>query len=207
MSEVNTESSNNKKGSKHKVKKASTRVDFTPMVDLGFLLITFFMLTTTMIKPQTMEINMPSKDPVKESDAPKLKASRAITIILGKSNKVFYYFGTKENNIDPKVEETTFASNGIRKILLERNALVVTNINDLDKLREKTKMADSTYKRKATEIRKMKDAPYVLIKPTEQSSYKNLVDILDEMLICNIASYSIMDIAPYDLELIKSKNL
>jgi biopolymer transport protein ExbD len=204
MSEVNTESSNSK-GGKNKVKKASTRVDFTPMVDLGFLLITFFMLTTSMIKPQTMEISMPSKDPVLEGDAPKLKASRAITILLGKENKVYYYFGTKENNIDPKVEETNFASDGIRKMLLQRNALVVSNMRELDKEKESTKMVDSTYKRKATEIRKIKDAPYVLIKPTNESSYKNLVDILDEMLICNIASYTIMDVAPYDLELIKSK--
>ena len=181
-------------------------MDLTPMVDLGFLLITFFMLTTSMIKPQTMEINMPSKDKVEESDAPKLKASRAITIILGKENKIFYYFGTKENNIDPKVEETTFAANGMRKVLLERNAMVVSNMKELNREKDRTKMVDSTYKRKATEIRKMKDAPYVLIKPTDKSSYKNLVDIMDEMLICNIASYTIMDIAPYDLELIKSKN-
>ena len=205
MAELNTESSN-KKGGKNKVKKTSTRVDLTPMVDLGFLLITFFMLTTSMIKPQTMEINMPSKDKVDESDAPKLKASRAITIILGKENKIFYYFGTKENNVDPKVEETSFASNGMRKVLLERNALVVSNMKELNKEKERTKMVDSVYKRKATEIRKMKDAPYVLIKPTEKSSYKNLVDIMDEMLICNIASYTIMDVTPYDLELIKSKN-
>lgn len=205
MAELNTESSG-KKGGKNKVKKTSTRVDLTPMVDLGFLLITFFMLTTSMIKPQTMEINMPSKDKVEESEAPKLKASRAITIILGKDNKIFYYFGTKENNVDPKVEETTFAANGMRKVLLERNALVVSNMKELNREKERTKMVDSTYKRKATEIRKMKDAPYVLIKPTEKSSYKNLVDIMDEMLICNIASYTIMDITPYDLELIKSKN-
>lgn len=203
MSEVNTESTN-KKGGKNKVKKASTRVDFTPMVDLGFLLITFFMLTTSMIKPQTMEINMPSKDPVNEGDAPKLKASRAITIMLGKDNKIFYYFGTKENDIDPKIEETTFAADGIRKTLLQRNAVVVSNMKELEK--EKSKMADSTFKRKATEIRRTQDAPYVLIKPTDQSTYRNLVDILDEMLICNIASYTIMDPAPYDLELIKSKN-
>lgn len=205
MAELNTESSN-KKGGKNKVKKASTRVDLTPMVDLGFLLITFFMLTTSMIKPQTMEISMPSKDKVEESDAPKLKASRAITIILGKDNKIFYYFGIKENNVDPKVEETTFAANGMRKVLLERNALVVSNMKELNREKDRTKMVDSVYKRKANEIRKMKDAPYVLIKPTDKSSYKNLVDIMDEMLICNIASYTIMDITPYDLELIKSKN-
>ena len=102
MSEVNTESSGSKKGKKG-TKKVSTRIDFTPMVDLGFLLITFFMLTTTMIKPQTMEIAMPSKDKVPDEEQTKVKASRAITIILGKDNKVFYYEGTRENDVDPQV--------------------------------------------------------------------------------------------------------
>jgi biopolymer transport protein ExbD len=206
MSEVNTESSNNKKGGKPKVKKASTRVDFTPMVDLGFLLITFFMLTTTMIKPQTMQISMPSKDQVDDKDRPKLAESRAITIILEKDNKIFYYLGTKKDNVDPKVEESNFSSTGIRKLLLERNAVVVSQIKDLEKERDRTNMADTTFKQKAVEVRKYKNAPFVLIKPTDESSYKNLVDILDEMLICNISNFTIVDITPYDLDLIKQKN-
>jgi biopolymer transport protein ExbD len=205
MAELNTESSGKKGGKKH-LKRASTRVDLTPMVDLGFLLITFFMLTTSMIKPQTMEISMPSKDKVEEKDQTKLKESRAITIILGKENKIFYYFGTKKDNVDPKVEETTFAANGMRKVLLERNSLVISQIRALNKDRDRLKMNDSVYKKKANDIRKYKDAPFIIIKPTEQSSYKNLVDILDEMLICNITFYTIIDTTPYDLELIKSKN-
>ena len=99
MSEVAQDNNQGKK--KGKTKKMSTRVDFTPMVDLGFLLITFFMLATTLNKPQTMEIAMPSKEKVTEEDQTKIKASRAVTILLGKENKVFYYEGTRENNIDP----------------------------------------------------------------------------------------------------------
>src|ERR1039457_4841663 len=89
------------KHEKGKSKKMSTRVDLTPMVDLAFLLITFFMLTTTLIKPQTMEISMPSKDKVKEEEQTKVKASRARTILIGGKDSVFYYFGTRENNVDP----------------------------------------------------------------------------------------------------------
>src|SRR5437870_719231 len=104
------------KGGKPKGKKMSTRVDFTPMVDLGFLLITFFMLTTSMNKPQTMEINMPDKDEKTVEDQTVIKASQAMTIILGENNRVFYYFGIE----DPKVEVTNFSAEGIRKILLQK---------------------------------------------------------------------------------------
>ncbi len=94
MSGVETGGGEHEKG---KAKKLSTRTDFTPMVDLGFLLITFFMLTTSMSKPQTMEIAMPSKEKVSEEQKTTIKASKAVTIILGKDNKVFYYEGTREN--------------------------------------------------------------------------------------------------------------
>jgi biopolymer transport protein ExbD len=137
MSEVNTESSGSKKGKKKGAKKVSTRIDFTPMVDLGFLLITFFMLTTTMIKPQTMEIAMPSKDKVPEEEQTKVKASRAITIILGENNKVYYYEGTRENEIDPTLMLTDFSSTGIRKFLIERNIDVMLKVaNDPGRIRK-----------------------------------------------------------------------
>src|ERR1700741_439227 len=105
------------KGGKPKGKKMSTRVDFTPMVDLGFLLITFFMLTTTLNKPQTMEINMPVKDKIPEEEVNKIKESQAMTLILGDKNRIYYYMGIT----DPKVEATNFGKDGIRKILLEKN--------------------------------------------------------------------------------------
>ncbi|MDP4184977.1 MAG: biopolymer transporter ExbD, partial [Bacteroidota bacterium] len=93
MSEISTDKGTKKKG---QPKKLSTRVDFTPMVDLAFLLITFFILSTSMMKPETMEISMPSKDKVKEEEQTKVKASNAITIMLGKNDKVYYYFGTPD---------------------------------------------------------------------------------------------------------------
>ena len=90
MAEIEGGGGGKHKGGKKRGKKLSTRVDFTPMVDLGFLLITFFMLTTSMNKPQVMDINMPIKDPTVENQA--VAASQAITVILTKDDKVVYYF-------------------------------------------------------------------------------------------------------------------
>jgi biopolymer transport protein ExbD len=206
MAEINTQSSGGKKGKK-KSKKMSTRIDFTPMVDLGFLLITFFMLTTSMIKPQTMEIAMPSKDKVPEEEQSKVKASRAITIILGKDNIVFYYEGTRENDIDPQVIKTDFSAKGIREFLIQRNIDVMLNVEKLNKEKAKNDMTQADYDKKKNEIIADKKAPIVLIKATNEASYRNLVDVLDEMAICNIGRYAIVDITDYDLELLKNMSL
>lgn len=201
MSEISTESKGgNKKG---KPKKKSTRVDFTPMVDLGFLLITFFMLTTTLIKPQTMEISMPSKDPVKPGEETKVKASLSITIVLGKNDKVYYYLGTTEKGINPKAVETNFGSDGIRKILLERNITVMKEIADLKDQKAKKLISEDTLKARVSRLKSGKNTPVVLIKSSDDATYNNLVDILDEMQICNIGKYAIVDVAKFDLDVIK----
>jgi biopolymer transport protein ExbD len=194
-----------KKGKKPKQKKHSSRVDLTPMVDLGFLLITFFMLTTSMLKPQTMEISVPSKDKVLEEDQNKVKASQAITILLAKENKLFYYFGTQENGIDPEVIETDYSSEGLRKMLFQKNFDVNKAVDELKK--EKKKMAEEDYKNKLSDLRSVKTAPVIMIKAADDANYKNLVDILDEMNISNIARYAIVDITPYDLGLIDAKTI
>jgi biopolymer transport protein ExbD len=185
----------------------STRVDFTPMVDLGFLLITFFMLATTLSKPQTMEIALPSKDKVEEKDESTIKASRAVTILLGKDNKVFYYEGTREHDIDPELIQTDFSPKGIRKFLIKKNYDVMVKVQDLKKEKETKKLSDKDFEKRKDEIIGDKKAPIVVIKGTDDSSYRNLVDILDEMAICNIGRYAIVDITPFDLELLKKKNL
>jgi biopolymer transport protein ExbD len=171
MAELEQKQVGAKKGKKHGRKKMSTRVDLTPMVDLGFLLVTFFMLTTTFSKPQTMEINMPvkPKEEVADEEQNKVKASKALTIIIGEYNRIFWYQGLPDPKNQP--EETNFSADGIRKVLLEKNS----------------------------QVRDM----VVLIKPTDEASYKNVVDILDEMNISNIKRYAIVDITPVDLELIK----
>ena len=207
MAELNVQDKGKKGGKKVKPKKLSTRVDFTPMVDLGFLLITFFMLTTTLIKPQTMEIAMPSKDKVSEEEQTKVKASRAVTIILGKNNKVFYYEGTRVNDIDPVVTTTDFSPEGIRRFLLTKNYDIMVKVQELKAKMDAVQMTDEEFQKQKTTIISDKSAPIVIIKPNNDCSYKNLIDILDEMAICNIGRYAIVDISSFDLDLIKNLNI
>lgn len=198
---------NNKGKKKGRVKKMSTRVDFTPMVDLGFLLITFFMLATTLSKPQTMEVALPSKEKVKEADQTTIKASRAVTILLGKDNKVYYYEGTRENDIDPDLIPTDFSPNGIRQFLIKKNYQVMAKVRELKVEQESKRLSDKAFEKRKDEIISDKKAPIVIIKGTDESSYKSLIDILDEMAICNIGRYAIVDITPFDLELLAKKSL
>ena len=203
MSEVSQNSNKGKK--KGRVKKMSTRVDFTPMVDLGFLLITFFMLATTLSKPQTMEVALPSKEKVTEADQTKIKASRAVTILLGKDNKVYYYEGTRENDIDPVLIPTDFSPKGIRQFLIKKNYDVMVKVRELKTEKESKKLSDKEFEKRKNELIADKKAPIVIIKGTDESSYKSLIDVLDEMAICNIGRYAIVDIAPFDLELLAKK--
>lgn len=107
------------KGGKIRSKKASTHVDMTAMVDLAFLLLTFFLLTTTFNKPQTMEIVLPDKQKDPNEKPTEVAESRAFTVMLSKSNRIFWYTGLK----DPKVNVTNFGAQGIRKILREKLAV------------------------------------------------------------------------------------
>jgi biopolymer transport protein ExbD len=160
-----------KKGGKIRSKKSSTRIDMTPMVDLAFLLLTFFVMTTTLNKPQTMEITMPEKPKKDDPEPPKVNERDVLTIVLGENDKVYWYTGIT----DPKIELTNFSATGIRKVL----------------------------QTKKSEIPKL----VVLIKPSDKSKYKNMVDILDEMNISVIQRYAMVDITPTDEELIKDSQL
>jgi biopolymer transport protein ExbD len=205
MAEIQEKGSGGKKG---KQKKFSVRVDFTPMVDMNMLLITFFMLCTTMSQPQTMEIAMPRKD-VKTEDETQVKASNAVTVLLGKEDKVYYYLGElKEEDYEnpDKLVETNFSGDekSLRALLLNRNSEVVQQMKELNEQKQNLTIADSTYKKRAIEIKKNKKAPIVMIKASDFASYKNLIDALDEMAICNIGVYAIMDIAPGDLRLLEN---
>ncbi|MFN3402496.1 MAG: ExbD/TolR family protein [Cytophagaceae bacterium] len=120
MAEVNTgDGGGKKKGGKVRSKKVSTKIDMTPMVDLAFLLITFFMLTTTFNKPKIMEVKMPVKDKEKNNTT-LFPESETMTVILGEEDKVYYFMGLK----DPKVETTDYSDEGIRKIFLEKRRMI-----------------------------------------------------------------------------------
>lgn len=172
MAEMDTSSGGgHKKGpGVKKGKKLSTRVDLTPMVDLGFLLITFFIFTTTMSQPTAMRLFLP-KDTEKPEEQNKVKASGALTLILAKDNSIFYY----EGELTPdggNFKSTNFQ--GIRDIIINKKR--ATNPEDF----------------------------VVVIKPTPDATYKNTVDILDEMTINEVKRYALVDIFDIELELVKA---
>ena len=205
------ESEKHDKGAKRRPKKHSTSIDMTPMVDLMCLLITFFMLTTAFAKPKVMEITMPEKtdNPEEKKDQPIIAADRTINVLMTKDDRIYYYVGLANINEPPlpQLIESSYGPDGIRKFLLEKNQNVFRQVTELrDKvLKGELVMADSTLNRRIREIKKSdKKSPIVLIKADEFAKYRNLVDIIDEMAICNIAQYAVVDIAPVELQMLAS---
>ena len=193
--------------------KKDVRVDFTPMVDMNMLLITFFMLCTTMIKSQTLQISLPSNEKVEKKDQNKVKQSEAITVILDSEldkdgvpvkDFVYYYEGMPEvsqegTEIVSNMKEIAFMPNengkaqGIRAIFQQRNKQVLEKINVLKDKWKAKEISDSVYQAKAKEIRNDSTLtrPVVIIKATPNASYTSLVTALDEMQINNISRYQI----------------
>ena len=172
MAEMDTSSGGgHKKGpGVKKSKKLSTRVDLTPMVDLGFLLITFFIFTTTMSQPTAMKLFLP-KDTDKPEEQNKVKASGALSIMLGQKDGVFYY----EGELLP--DGSNFKSSNFKEI---RDVII--------------------NKKKSTSP----DDFVVVIKPGPEATYKNTVDILDEMTINDVKRYAMVDIFPTEIDLMKA---
>ena len=193
------------KNGKSKQKKFAVRVDFTPMVDMNMLLITFFMLCTTLSKPQTMEISMPSNDKsITEQQKSMVKASQAITLLLGADNKLYYYEGEPNYKDYTSLKETSYTPDGIRSILLQKNVAAVNKVRALKLQKLDLKISEEEYRKQVSEIKSGKDTPTVIIKATDDASYKNLIDALDEIQICNIGKYVITDIAEADEFLMKN---
>jgi biopolymer transport protein ExbD len=198
------------KGGKRKPKKHSTRIDMTPMVDLMCLLITFFMLTTAFSKPKVMVITMPEKDKDQTpKEAPQISAFRTLNILLTDGDKVYYYIGLADPKKPPlpTLVKSDFSKEGIRKILLEKNKDLFTKIAEYrdKRITGKIVVADTTAD---NEIKRMKKddklGPIVLIKPDDKTKYKDIVAIIDEMAITNIASYAVVDPSPVELEMLKT---
>lgn len=189
MAELNTGGGGGKKGGKVRSKKSNPGVDLTAMVDLAFLLITFFILTTTLSKPQSMDLSLPDTDKVDDSEPPEAPAWRTLTVVLGKNDKLVYYIGLTdapytEDGIDGKPKLENYGGKGIRKAILAHNKYVMEHVDDPNK-----------------------EGLTVLIKASKAASYKNVVDILDEMAIIKPRSYSIVDITPGDLKMLEDKKI
>lgn len=180
-----------------KAKKLSTRVDMTPMVDLGFLLITFFVFTATMSSPTTLDLNMP-KDIKKEQEQTEVKESSVLTVMLGKADQVYYYEGklvvdATGNNF----KQTTFK--GIRDIIVKKKKEV------MDRYYQRPDPAcEAEMKAKGKPVSHCADKDFVvIIKPSDDATYKNTVDILDEMTINQVRTYAMVKIGDIEYELIK----
>ncbi|WP_395053968.1 ExbD/TolR family protein [Flavobacterium sp.] len=182
MAQLNTDDGGGKKGGgKVRSKKQNSTVDLTAMVDLAFLLITFFMLTTSLSKPQSMPLGLPAKDDIDDPIPPvKTDQRRTVTVILGKNNAIKWYHGLLEApEANGKPQNTSYGKDGIRKILLDRVQSVPQVTGNLKK------------------------GLIVIIKPTSKSNYRNLVDILDEMVISKVDTYAIVnDFSPEEKTLI-----
>jgi len=166
-------------GDKGKTKKLSTRVDLTPMVDLAFLLITFFMLTTTMNKPQAMQINMPVEREDGDPPPPEIPAAKVMTLILGANNTIWYYEGLGS----PEIKNTTYQD--IRQIILDKKKSVEASVLPTDKIK----------------------SVVIIIKHTDDANYKNVIDMLDEMAIDKVGTYTMVPVTPQELGLLdKFKN-
>lgn len=173
MAELDTSSGGgHKKGpGVKKPKKQSTRVDLTPMVDLGFLLITFFVFTTTMSQATAMNMNEPKDDPNSQM---KVKNSGAMTLLLGKNNQVYYYFGALEaETASAQFKSSNFKD--IRKVILDK--------------KRSTPIGDLMY----------------IIKSDKEATFKNAIDVLDEMSINDVppGHYAEVDMSDTESKLIK----
>ena len=209
MSDIDTSGSGgHNKGKKKSRKKASIKVDFTPMVDLGFLLITFFMLTTSMTKPKTMEIQKPKNDHLKKEDMNKLNAAQALTLLLTKDDKIVYYFGMLNDPTIPLNPQVMgYGPDELRKLLITENRKRNPKADSIPIYKKQAEHGIiSTEQFRADEARIFDQyktqALFVLIKTDDNAKYKNLVNVLDEMSITNIRSYAIVDIIPQEEKMV-----
>jgi len=152
---------------KRRAQKRTTRVDLTAMVDLGFLLITFFMLASVFQKPKAMEVNKPvprEEDPITETDIP---MSKTFTLLAGKNDKIYCYTGA-DDALDTKIDTLTFSRQDLRRHIVQRQQEVGNKWGSPDEL-------------------------FVSIKLFPKSKFRNMVDLLDEMAICGVKRYAIVD--------------
>lgn len=173
MAEVQVKDSGGGKGGKVRVKKKTGKPDMTPMVDLGFLLITFFIYTTTFSKPNVMKFATPSKDkdPNIEQEDAEIKVSNTLTIIMGENDRIFWYQKPLKDVTAEDLEESDYSDEGIRKIILQKKA-------------------------KALEL----DKWTVIIKPTEDATWQNTVDILDETAITESEKKAVVELKDVELD-------
>lgn len=172
------------KHDKKRAKKQSTRVDMTPMVDLAFLLLTFFVLTATFNKSRVLEYNLPA--PLKDITQAK-EVKNAITIILSEKGSVYYYTG--ELGKASKLEASNFKKDGISQVLADLNKSNIDSMNIITNLFRTNKMADSIYEKESKRIRSKIGSLVVILKYDDKASYKSVIDLVDEVKLNYVGTF------------------
>lgn len=196
-------------GGKKRAKKSSTRVDMTPMVDLAFLLLTFFVLTSTFAEPKIMSLVYPAKEDKNEPIKDQPELSNGITFVLTE-NQVFYYKGAfkKTATADgPATEliETDFGPKGVRKLLADNNQIVIRRRQELELQRQKGMIADTTLQKELQLVQKKPKALKVMIKTDVKATCKNFIDLVDELKIADVGMIAPTDMTIDEEALLKQK--
>lgn len=189
---------------KKRAKKGSTRIDMTPMVDLAFLLLTFFILTTTMYKPSTLQLTFPVPP---EDNKPKDldKVNNALTLFLTKKDQILYYKDAFKPG-ETQLSQTDFSK--VEKMLIDMNKSTLEQINELGRQLNDKKITEAAYDSLKNLVQKQKEALFVIIKPEKDAKYRNMIDIVDEMDISGIGKYAVQDtIKPEEQALIDVEKL
>lgn len=192
---------------KKRAKKASTRIDMTPMVDLAFLLLTFFVMTSTFSKPKVMSLVYPAKpkdEPIKKEQ----EINNAITFLLSE-DKIFYYEGAFHPKGGDKpatiLEETTFGAQGVRKVLTDKNKFVLGKKYLLDEKLKNKQLKVEEYEAELKKAKGAKEALKVLIKTDSKATCKNFIDLVDELKINDIGVVAPVDLMQSELTLMEEK--
>ena len=195
----------NTPASKGRIRKHDLQIDFTPMVDLGFLLITFFMLTTSLNAIHRLTILLPEADKGVNAPSP-IKASQAFTVIMSEHNKVYYYNGDELN----KIAHTDFSKSGIEMILKQKSIAVNPNLDSVsfyESLYNNKKISKEDFEKQVNHFANDKRNVFVFIKATSQAKYQNLVSIIDALNKNYIRHYAIDDLNDEEKEKLKSKGV
>lgn len=175
---------------KKRAKKGNTRIDMTPMVDLAFLLLTFFILTTTMYKPSTLQLSFPVP-PEPDQPPPELdKVNNALTLFLTKKDAIYYY---KDAFKEGETQLTASNFKDIEKVLIELNKPTIEKINELAKQLNENKITEEVFDSLKNVEQGRKEALFVIIKPDVDARYRNMIDIVDEMDITGVGKYAVQD--------------
>jgi biopolymer transport protein ExbD len=195
MAEI-IESGGGEKGGKKRPKKGVVRMDMTPMVDLAFLLLTFFILATSLSKPKTLEIIYP-KEVENKDEKTKLADELATTILIGEGEDHLFYYHGKFDPDTTVLQKTDFSKDGFRKVLLDKNRTINERVfelkADLNSKQLSKEDYEAQYKEAYSKIVNDEMAPFVIVKTIDKSMWRNVVNSIDELNICNVRKRAILD--------------